>query len=349
MKSQRSAHGRGLRAFGIALGTLVLLALILFLFAAYILSPPALPSAGILATLEKGSSAADAAQTLKSAGAIRSAEAFRILIKARGMGGKLKAGTYRIEPGMNSIAVLDLIVSGRQAFIPLRLREGLTLSKVAAILEKEHIADSAEFLKLARDKDFTASLGISAPSLEGYLFPDTYNFPTGYGAENAIRALVGEFRKKIAANFPEAASLSPRELEQKVILASIVESEYSRPEEAPLMASVFYNRLKKGMRLESCATVVYVITEHEGRPHPKRIWDSDLEISDPYNCYQNRGLPPGPICSPGLVALDAAFHPASSKYLFFRLIDVQEGRHYFSETLEEHDRAAGLIVNRAKD
>ncbi len=351
MKSKKSRRrtGRGLRTFGILLGSLVLIAVLLILAMAYLLSPASLPESGILVTLDTGSGAAEVAGVLKSASAIRSAAAFRILVRARNVDGSLKAGTYRIEKGMNSVQVLDLIVSGKQALIPVRLREGLTVSKTAAILEKAHIADAAEFLRLSQDKTFIASLGLSASSLEGYLFPDTYSFPNGYGAENAIRALVGEFKKKLAENFPESASLSPKELEQRVILASIVESEYARAEEAPLMASVFYNRLKKGMRLESCATVVYVLTEHEGKPHPRRIWDTDLEIDDPYNSYRSRGLPPGAICSPGMVALDAAFHPASTRYLFFRLIDAQEGRHHFSETLEEHDRAAGLIVNRAKD
>ncbi|HOX92645.1 MAG TPA: endolytic transglycosylase MltG, partial [Spirochaetales bacterium] len=125
---------------------------------------------------------------------------------------------------------------------------------------------------------------------------------------------------------------------------SIVEREYRLPEEAPRMASVFLNRLKIGMALQSCATVVYVITQRLGKPHPSRLFDRDLEIPDPFNTYRQPGLPPAPIANPGLVALSAVFRPESSRYLYFRLVDEASGRHYFSETLDEHIRAGSLSV-----
>jgi UPF0755 protein len=129
-----------------------------------------------------------------------------------------------------------------------------------------------------------------------------------------------------------------------VSLASIVEREYRVDDEAPLMAGVFFNRLQIGMALQSCATVEYVITEIQGRPHPERLFDRDTEIRDPYNTYMNAGLPPGPICSPGMVALNAVFNPAESDYLYFRLIDPAAGRHYFSRTLDDHIQAGVFYV-----
>jgi UPF0755 protein len=137
---------------------------------------------------------------------------------------------------------------------------------------------------------------------------------------------------------------SPAELYEKVIIASIVEREYRVTEEAALMAGVFYNRLEIDMPLQSCATVEYVITEIQGKPHPKVIFTRDTEIEDPYNTYINNGLPPGPIAAPGAVALDAALHPASSEYLYFRLVDSAVGRHYFSKTFDDHIKAGQFYI-----
>jgi UPF0755 protein len=141
-----------------------------------------------------------------------------------------------------------------------------------------------------------------------------------------------------------ALELSPGELERRVIVASIVEREYRVDEEAALMAGVFYNRLEIGMAMQSCATVEYVITEIQGLPHPEVLYTRDTEIRNPYNTYVRPGLPPGPISAPGRVALDAALHPVDSGYLYFRLVDAEAGRHYFSRTLDDHIRAGVLYV-----
>jgi UPF0755 protein len=152
------------------------------------------------------------------------------------------------------------------------------------------------------------------------------------------------FYKRLQEFVPEALSLSPAELNTRVIIASIVEREYRIPDETSLMAGVFYNRLKIGMGLQSCATVEYVITEIQGRPHPEVLLNSDLEIKDPYNTYIRPGLPPGPISAPGKTALRAAFNPVRTDYLYFRLTDAEAGRHYFSRTLDDHIRAGALYL-----
>jgi UPF0755 protein len=144
--------------------------------------------------------------------------------------------------------------------------------------------------------------------------------------------------------FPAVTDMSPKEINEKVILASIVEREYRIAEEAPVMARVFYNRLKINMSLQSCATVEYIITEIQGRPHPKQLYNRDIEMQSPYNTYIIAGLPPNPISAPGAVALKAVFYPADSDFLYFRLVDVENGKHYFSKTFDEHIKAANQFV-----
>jgi UPF0755 protein len=262
-----------------------------------------------------------------------------------GIGSSLKAGTYRIEPGMGAKRILDEFASGKQALYKAMVPEGYTLSQLANLLERVGIAKKSEFLTAARSPILLAELSIHAPSVEGYLFPDTYFFPANYAAENVIRSMVRNFRDHLAS-IPESASLSSSELQDRLVLASIVEREYKSPEEAPLMASVFYNRLKIKMALQSCATVVYVITERLGKPHPEVIYDRDLKLVDPYNTYAQRGLPPGPISNPGMTSLRAVFYPATTHYLYFRLINPEAGTHHFSETIEEHLDARTLFIKK---
>jgi len=133
-------------------------------------------------------------------------------------------------------------------------------------------------------------------------------------------------------------------MHKRIILASIVEREYRLSEEAPRIAGVFWNRLRIGMALQSCATVVYIITEIQGKPHPEILYNRDIEIKHPFNTYLNRGLPPGPIANPGMTALKAVFRPEASRYLYFRLLDPKTGKHYFSESLDEHIKAGSLAV-----
>jgi UPF0755 protein len=296
-------------------------------------------------TVDKRDTAPKVAESLEAKGLIRSAVAFRILAKIEGLGASLRAGTYRISPGMGTIRILDELISGKQSFAKVTVPEGFTLTQVASLLERLGVSDKAAFLAAANSPQLLSELGIPTSSSEGYLFPDTYFFPVGYPAESIVRAMVRAFRERIA-DIPEAAALSPSELHERIILASIVEREYKSPEEAPLMASVFYNRLKIKMALQSCATVVYVITERQGKPHPETIYDRDLKIPDPYNTYLHRGLPPGPISNPGLTSLKAVFYPASTRYLYFRLVNVDDGTHHFSTTLEEHIDAQSLFIKK---
>lgn len=291
-----------------------------------------------------GESAQGIARRLEAEGYIRSALYFRLVLKAKGLETALKVGTYELKPGMDAVAVAELLASGRQRLVRLTVPEGSGLRALAEAAEKSGVAPAEEILALAVDRDFIASLGVHGPTLLGYLYPDTYFMPEAAGAEALLSHMVDTFRAKLAALAPESAALSPAELHRYVVLASVVEREYRLAEEAPLMAGVFWNRLRIGMALQSCATVVYVITERLGRPHPSRLFDRDLQIDDPFNSYRFPGLPPAAIANPGAVALAAAFKPEPSRYLYFRLVDEASGKHYFSESLDQHIRAAGLIV-----
>jgi UPF0755 protein len=312
---------------------------------AYTASPIEERGATSLFVVERGDGVHAISARLQRDGYIRSSFAFLVISRLRGSDSELKAGTYRIGPSMGAGEILDTFVSGNLALFRVTVPEGYTIRQTAALLEEEGVATAADFEKICGNPEIIRGLGIPANSLEGYLFPDTYYFPAAFGAEGAARRMVRAFRDRIAA-IPEASSLTEKELHARVIIASIVEREYRQTDEAPLMASVFFNRLRIGMALQSCATVVYVITEKLGKPHPDTVYSRDLAIDDEYNTYLRKGLPPGPISNPGMTALNSVFAPAPSKYLYFRLVDVNSGKHHFSETLEEHIEAGALSVKR---
>jgi len=304
-----------------------------------------IPAAGTLFGVEKGDVAQSLGARLEREGLIRSVFVFRAMARLQGPKATFKIGTYRIEPRMDTRSIMAMMLSGRQALIRVTIPEGFTLSQTAGLLERLGVAPASDFVAASHDPALLADLGLPASGAEGYLFPDTYFFPEAFGGAGAVRAMVASFRQRLAA-IPEASALSAAELNDRIILASIVEREYKQPDEAPLIASVFYNRLRIRMALQSCATVVYVLTEREGKPHPEVIYDRDLKIVDPYNSYLHRGLPPGPICSPGMTSLRAVFYPAKSSYLYFRLVDPETGRHHFSTTLEEHIDARALFIKQ---
>lgn len=304
-----------------------------------------IPEGGKLFVLERGQAAQVTATRLEEEGLLRSALVFRALAKLRGEEGRLKSGTYRIMPAMGAAAILEAVTSGRQVLERVTVPEGSTLAQTAGLFEAAGVCAETEFRAAARDRGLLAELGIPGADAEGWLFPDTYFMPRDYPAADVLRAMVSALRSRLAS-IPAASALSSRELASRIILASIVEREYRVAEEAPLIAGVFDNRLRIGMALQSCATVAYVITERLGKPHPSVIYDRDLKLPDLYNTYAHPGLPPGPICSPGMTALAAAISPQPSSYLYFRLVDEAAGRHFFSATLDQHVKAGSLLVKR---
>ncbi|MDR2521185.1 MAG: endolytic transglycosylase MltG [Spirochaetaceae bacterium] len=291
--------------------------------------------------IREGESAAAAGRQLAAAGLIKSAHFWTLITRIQKE--HIKTGVYTIPAPISALAIYAILKTGKQENQPVTIPEGSTIKKTAAIWAAADICDADAFIKAAESAEIAAQYNIPAATMEGYLYPDTYNVPPRYDAEKLVHLMVRTFFKRLAEIEP-AATLSPGELHRAVTLASIVEREYRVASEAPLIAGVFQNRMERGMRLESCATVEYIITEIQNKPHPKRLYTRDTQIENPYNTYTNRGLPPGPIASPGAVALRAALNPQPSEYLFFRLVDSSAGKHYFSRTLDDHIKAAALLV-----
>ena len=258
----------------------------------------------------------------------------------------LKSGVYYVKPGMEIPEILELLSSGQQEYIKISIPEGFTVSKIATLLEEKDICSKKDFIDISKDKNILAEYKIPAESCEGYLFPDTYFFTSGMKPDTIICSMLDNFFEKIKS-IPNLSDKNPEDLFYTVRLASIVEREYRLEEEAPLIASVFQNRLRRNIGLYSCATVVYILTEIEGRPHPDRILIKDTKIDSPYNTYKHAGLPPGAISNPGVVALNAATNAPQTNYYFFQIADAQTGRHVFTKSFEEHIENHNLVSKKA--
>lgn len=282
---------------------------------------------------------------IKSAGAFYIAARFGLFDRNRQF--TLKSGVYTVKSSMSLKAIFLLLQSGAQEYLTVSIPEGLTMSKIGALLEEKGVCSKASFLASCHSKDLLAEYDIPADTFEGYLFPDTYFLTPEMDGDAVVRRLVGTFRARVST-IESLKKVSAQKLHEVVILASIVEREYRVDSEAPLIASVFVNRIKKNIGLYSCATIEYVLTEIEGRPHPERITYEDLKINSPYNTYKWAGLTPGPISNPGLVALKAAADPPVTDYYYFVLTNKEKGTHTFSKDFDTHIAAEnGYYTKRA--
>ncbi len=297
-------------------------------------------SSQITFKVEKGSTAKAIISDLKAKSLIRSTTYAYLYVRQNKI--NLKAGTYKIEPGLSTKELLNLLTKGTQAVKKITIPEGLSLKKTAKLFEANNFAKYDDFMKLVNDKEFLNKNGIKAESAEGFLYPETYFFGEDDSLEMMLSLMIETFFKNVAEikNCPKDFD----KLYKKITLASIIEREYQINEEAYLISGVFTNRLKIDMGLQSCATVEYIITEIKGKKHPKRLFYEDLEVDNPYNTYMYAGLPPGPICSPGFTALDAACNPKDTDYFYFRLIDPNTGKHAFTKTMEEHNKAGNTFL-----
>lgn len=334
-----------------AIAVIALLVLLAFgtLTAAYLLNRAAedIPDSGEIFTVQKGATLNGVAKRLEETGLIRSRLFLTLLSRLKSSERSIHVGSFLIRSDATTIEIHNLLVSGKEILIKVTIPEGLSLSNIAGIIEEAGITSSEEFMIASASESLIEEYDIPGDSFEGYLFPDTYFFPKAYPAEKVVRYMADHFFDIIEEMYPEYSSLGSQDIYRKVILASIVEREYRMPEEAGLMASVFYNRLDIGMKLQSCATVAYVLTEEMGEAHPDSLKYSDLEIPSEYNTYLIEGLPPGPISNPGKTALEAAFFPAESEYLFFVLKDQDAGQHVFSQNYSEHNQAKYLYLKKS--
>lgn len=331
------------------LAILLILALAAAGFAAWLVYAPFGPAAGgtlIYVDIAPGSGTQSMATQLESAGVIRSRYGFLILRALKD--GKLKAGEYRFDHPAPATEVYARIVRGDVYTIAVTIPEGYNIFDIADAVDKAGLVPHDKFLAAERaDTALISDLSPNAASLEGYLFPDTYRFPHHVTPEKILSTMVTRFRKVagqvgLSRQQTDIAGpvLSPV---QKLILASLVEKEVSQDSERPMVAGVFVNRLSRGMPLATDPTIIYAaLLNNRWRG---TIYASDLKFDSPYNTYLHAGLPPGPICNPGMAALKAALAPAHTDYLYF--VADGQGHSVFSATLAQHNQRVQVFRRRA--
>jgi UPF0755 protein len=277
------------------------------------------------------STARGIAQLLKEKGIIGFSMPFLLTAKLTHADRKLKAGLYRLNPRMSFWEILDTLTEGKSELLVLKIPEGYTAEQIGQELEKLNVASAADFLKVAKDPAVLKSFGISGPSLEGFLFPESYRIPVGASVTDLIGLLVHQFQAEMGDDYESQLRARGLTLYKGVILASIVEKEAKLDSERPIIAGVLYNRLHQKMLLEVNATLNYVLNS-------KNPWFSQeqLDVKTPYNTYRRRGLPPTPICNPGFASLQAVIQPAQVPFLYY--VAKGDGSHLFATTLQEHDK-----------
>jgi UPF0755 protein len=319
----------------------------LFITVALFNSPTgAVQAEGILFQVKKGEVSEHVFIRLEQEQLVRSSLLLRLLSKISNTELSLKTGIYRINPGLTTWDIHAMLVSGKQEMNKITIREGWTLGQIAASLQQAGLMTADAFQDAARSPELRTKYRIPGRSVEGYLFPDTYYFPYDVSATTILSTMLDTFYAKLGELYPDYRKMEPQVLFQKVTLASIVEREYRKENEAPVIASVFYNRLRINQKLQSCATVEYVLTELLGKAHHERLTWADIAIKSPYNTYDIYGLPPGPIGNPGATALIASFFPMETKYKYFVLKDPVKGEHEFTETLQKHLSAKELYIKK---
>jgi UPF0755 protein len=319
--------------------------IIAVLFGGYLyFSPHQAPDFGDKAKyiiVHRGDTVYDIAFKLQKIGAINSEFNFMLFSKVLGHSPKLKAGRYAIEPNTSLADIFKALTGGASIPFNVTIPEGLTIKETAELISKELDFSKDDFLRICEDRVLLDSLGIPADDLEGYLFPNTYNFFYDESPYAATGKMINQFHANLPDSFEHKAKrlgLSPYEA---IIMASLIEKEAMLDEERPIISAVYHKRLKIGMRLQCDPTVIYALG---GLNRP--LYSRDLEFNSPYNTYKYYGLPPGPICSPGKASLEAAIDPAAVDYLYF--VAKGDGSHVFSRSNEEHVNAKNKIKRNKK-
>lgn len=324
----------------LSLALLVLLAAVgggvAFLAYQFTSSRPSDLAQDVVYEVTPGKGFATIASELEQKGLVKNAMFFNIYARFKGDRSRIKVGEYLLRTNMTPPEVLATIVSGKSIARSFTVSEGLSTYEIADLYERQGFGTAASFLALTRDPQLIQSLlGEKVPSLEGYLFPETYMLTKYTDTKTLISNMVKRFLYVYNEVLPQA-EITWMTRNQVVTLASIIEKETGAPEERPLISSVFHNRLAKKMRLQTDPTVIYGKAEQLGRI-VINITRQDLQTPTPYNTYVIFGLPPGPIANPGREALLAAVNPAESAYLFF--VSQNDGTHVFSEDYQGHKKA----------
>lgn len=298
----------------------------------YFIFPFHSKKAEIVITIEHGTPVSDIAGELKMSGVIDNPALFKAIARARGVDRMLKAGRYRFEKNQSEATTVSMLVRGSTLAERVTIPEGLTLKQVASLLLREASIDSSRFVSLSTDTGFIETLGIKARSLEGYLFPDTYNIFWKMDPARVIKMMVTRLRGIFNDAHQEQAKRMGYTVHEILTMASMVEREARLPEERALIAGVLYNRIRIDMPLQCDATVQYALPEYK-----EVLIYADLHVNSPYNTYLYYGLPPGPIGNPGAGSILAALYPEETDYLYY--VAKGDGSHIFSRTKQEHARA----------
>jgi UPF0755 protein len=297
-----------------------------------------IPGGEVVLEVPRGASYRQAAEILSRNGVVGSEWKFyyytRYMIRYEHME-DFKSGEYLFKSGMKPREVALKLFKGEVMTHKVTIPEGLRYEEIADILAAERLVERAEFLKMCTDGEFARTIGIPAETVEGYLYPDTYMFSRGLSSEHVIRAMVKRFREEWSKVEP-AITARGMTMHQAVTLASIIEKETGARTERPLIAAVFFNRLRRGMKLQMDPTVIYGIIRTKGS-FSGNLRRSDLETPTDYNTYTNEGLPKGPICNTGSGALQAVARPADTKVLYF--VSRNDGTHVFCPDYKCHKEA----------
>ena len=278
--------------------------------------------------IKKGLSFSDAVTLLYKNGLITNDFKMKLFAKLQG-NAHIKAGEYVLSASMTPTRILSILEKGEVKLYKLTIPEGLNIKEIATIFADKNFCSEKEFITKVMDENFTKSFNINADTLEGYIFPDTYLFPKGLPCKELISVTIKNFFKVFKKDWKKRAEELGLTIHQVVTLASIIEEETMEPKERGLVSSVFHNRLKINMKLQSDPTAIYGVNNFKGY-----IKKKDLKRDTPYNTYKIEGLPPGPIANPGKAAIYAALFPANTKLYFF--VAKNDGTHKFSKTFEQH-------------
>lgn len=282
------------------------------------------------------------AEILSDAKLIRDKKIFMLWGRAAGIDRKIRAGYYSIWDNMSPYDILELLSKGQIIEYEIKIVEGDSLPEIAGAFAKAGITTRDDFMKLAYDPDFLAAYDIEAPSIEGYIFPDTYRIPKGVPLEDAVGLMIDRIREKFSGELAARAEETGMTENQVLTLASIIEKEAVVDSERPLISAVYHNRLRRKMPLQADPTAIYGV-----KSSGEKITLSDLQRKTAYNTYSIKGLPPGPIASPGMKSIHAALYPADVPYLYF--VSRDDRIHQFSTTLAEHRDAVKLYRERKQE
>ena len=290
--------------------------------------------------IPRGASFGQATDSLAKGKLVGWPKTFRLYARVTGGDRNIKPGTYLLKPGTPWTDIISALHGGRGLVNTVTIPEGYTISQITPLLAQK-LKVPVDSVKVAmRDSALRARLDIPNPTLEGYVFPDTYAFPLGTTARQAVTEMVYAFERRWNPEWDSSLTELKINRNDLVTMASIVEREARVAEERPVIAAVYYNRLRRGMLLQADPTIQFALGHHVGR-----VLYKDLEIKSPYNTYINKGLPPGPIASPGVASLTAAAHPANVPYLYF--VATSDGHHEFRMTLNEHVNAIRQVRAKA--